>query len=159
MSFREKTVTILATGFFIGNMPVAPGTFGTVLGLPLCFLLSGLDLPFAVLLSIIFVLFAIWIAHDAEIILKKKDPGCIVIDEIAGIMVTFLGLPFNITTAVAGFLIFRLFDILKPFPIRHLERKLSGGAGVVLDDVVAGIYSNLSLRVVVLLLPIAMNPN
>jgi len=159
MSFREKTVTILATGFFIGNMPVAPGTFGTVLGLPLCFLLSGLDLPFAVLLSIIFVLFAIWIAHDAEIILKKKDPGCIVIDEIAGIMVTFLGLPFNITTAVAGFLIFRLFDILKPFPIRHLERKLSGGAGVVLDDVAAGIYSNLSLRVVVLLLPIAMNPN
>jgi phosphatidylglycerophosphatase A len=156
MSFREKTVTILATGFFIGNMPVAPGTFGTVLGLPLCFLLSGLDLSFAILLSIIFVLFAIWIAHEAEIILKKKDPGCIVIDEIAGIMVTFLGLPFNITTAVAGFLIFRLFDILKPFPIRYLERNLSGGAGVVLDDVAAGIYSNLSLRVVVLLLPIAM---
>jgi len=158
MSFREKTVKILATGFFVGNIPFAPGTFGTVLGLPLCFLLSGLDLSLAVLLSIIFVLFAIWIAHDAEIILKKKDPGCIVIDEIAGIMVTFLGLPFNITTAVAGFLIFRLFDILKPFPIRHLERKLSGGAGVVLDDVAAGIYSNLSLRVVVLLLPIAMNP-
>ena len=156
MSFRKKTVTILATGFFIGNMPVAPGTFGTVLGLPLCFLLSGLDLPFAILLSIIFVFFAIWIAHDAELILKKKDPGCIVIDEIAGIMVTFIGLPFNITTAVAGFLIFRLFDILKPFPIRHLERKLSGGAGVVLDDVAAGIYSNLSLRVVVFLLPIAM---
>ena len=93
MSFREKTVKILATGFFVGNIPFAPGTFGTVLGLPLCFLLSGLDLSLAVLLSIIFVLFAIWIAHDAEIILKKKDPGCIVIDEIAGIMVTFLGLP------------------------------------------------------------------
>jgi phosphatidylglycerophosphatase A len=88
--------------------------------------------------------------------LKKKDPGCIVIDEIAGIMVTFIGLPFNITTAVPGFLIFRLFDILKPFPIRYIERKLSGGAGVVLDDVAAGIYSNLSLRVVILLLPIAM---
>lgn len=150
MNFREKTVTIFATGFFIGNMPVAPGTFGTVLGLPLCFLMSGLDLSFAVLLSITFVLFAIWIAHDAEIILKKKDPGCIVIDEIAGIVVTFLGLPFNIKTVLAGFLIFRLFDIFKPFPIRYLERKLSGGAGVVLDDVAAGIYSNLSLRVVLI---------
>jgi phosphatidylglycerophosphatase A len=136
-------------------MPVAPGTFGTVLGFPLCFLLSGLDLLFAILLSLIFIIFAIWIAHDAERILKKKDPGCIVIDEIAGIVVTFLGLNFNMITAVAGFLIFRVFDILKPFPIRYLEKRLSGGAGIVMDDVAAGIYSNIALRAVVLLLSIS----
>ena len=87
------------------------------------------------------------IAHDAEKILKKNDPGRIVIDEIAGLMVTLFGLPFNAVYALAGFVIFRFFDILKPFPIRLIEKKLSGGTAIVMDDVVAGIFSNLVLRV------------
>ena len=82
----------------------------------------------------------------AEKILKQNDPGCIVIDEIAGIMVTFLSLPFNTITVIAGFLIFRFFDILKPFPIRPIERKLAGGTGIVMDDLLAGVYSNIALR-------------
>ena len=82
----------------------------------------------------------------AEKILKQNDPGCIVIDEIAGIMVTFLSLPFNTITVIAGFLIFRFFDILKPFPIRSMERKLAGGTGIVMDDLLAGAYSNITLR-------------
>ena len=136
-----------ATGFFIGNIPFAPGTFGTMLGLPLCFLLSMLDFSFAVFLTVIFIFISVFIAHDAEKILKKDDPGCIVIDEIAGMMITLLGLPFNVFYALAGFAIFRLFDILKPFPIRFIEKKLSGGTAIVMDDVVAGIFSNLILRV------------
>ncbi len=136
-----------ATGCFIGNTPFAPGTFGTILGLPLCFLLAETELPVAVFLIVIFIIFAVLIAHNAEKILKKKDPGCIIIDEIAGIVVTFIGLKFNIISAVAGFIIFRFFDILKPFPIRFLEEKVPGGAGVVIDDIMAGIYSNLVLRV------------
>ena len=149
MNFKERTVVFLATGCFIGNIPFAPGTFGTIVGLPLCFLLSKIELPAAVLCTVIFIFFAIWIAHHCEKILQKKDAGCIVIDEIAGIVVTFLGLPFNAISAGAGFLIFRFFDILKPFPIRSLERKLSGGTGIVLDDVAAGVFSNLVLRVVI----------
>ena len=147
MNFKQKSVMFLATGCFIGNISFAPGTFGSILGLPLCFLLSKIDLSVAVPLTIIFVFFAIWIAQGAGKILKAEDPGCIVIDEIAGLMITFIGLPFNIISAVAGFLIFRVLDILKPYPIRFFERKLSGGIGIVMDDVAAGICSNIILRV------------
>jgi len=137
----------LATGCYIGSISFAPGTFGSVLGLPLCFFLSKIDFSIAVLLTLIFILCAIWIASEAEKILKTEDPGCIVIDEIAGIILTLSGLPFNITSVTAGFLIFRALDIWKPYPIRFLENKFSGGIGIVLDDVVAGILSNLILRV------------
>jgi len=138
----------LATGCFIGNISFAPGTFGSILGIPLCFLLSKINLLVAVLLTVMFVLFAILIAQEAENILKTKDPGCIVIDEIAGLMVTLIGLPFNIISVGSGFLIFRFLDVWKPYPIRFVENKLSGGAGIVMDDVAAGICGNLLLRVV-----------
>jgi phosphatidylglycerophosphatase A len=147
MSIKQKSVMFLATGCYIGNISFAPGTFGSVLGLPLCFFLSKIDFSIAVLLTLIFILCAIWIASEAEKILKTEDPGCIVIDEIAGIILTLSGLPFNITSVTAGFLIFRALDIWKPYPIRFLENKFSGGIGIVLDDVVAGILSNLILRV------------
>jgi phosphatidylglycerophosphatase A len=86
-------------------------------------------------------------AHEAEIILKAEDPGCIVIDEVAGMLVTLIGLPFNMISVFGGFLIFRILDIWKPYPIRFLERKLSGGVGIVMDDVVAGVLGNIILRV------------
>lgn len=151
MNFREKSVMFLATGCFVGKIPFAPGTVGTILGLPLCFVLSRIDFFVAILCTVAFIFFAIWIAHNAEKILDIKDPGCIVIDEIAGLVVALSGLPFNMISAVAGFLIFRCFDIIKPFPIRFLEKNLSGGFGVVLDDVAAGICSNVVLRVIFLI--------
>jgi phosphatidylglycerophosphatase A len=151
MKFRERAVLFVATGFFIGTVPFAPGTFGSLIGLPVCFLLSRLNLLQSVISILVFILFAIGIASAAEKILKQKDPGQIVIDEIAGLMVTFAGLPFNLKTALAGFIIFRVFDILKPFPIRILERRVGGGTGVVLDDVLAGVYGNLILRLVIYL--------
>jgi phosphatidylglycerophosphatase A len=146
MKFRDRAVIFLATGLLIGNVPFAPGTFGSIIGLPLAFLLSRLNLLLSVSFILLFVFFAIAVASAAEKILSQKDPAKIVIDEIAGLMVTFAGLPFNLKTAIAGFIIFRAFDILKPFPIRTLERKVPGGGGVVLDDVLAGIYANLILR-------------
>jgi phosphatidylglycerophosphatase A len=151
MKFRERALLFVATGFFIGTVPFAPGTFGSLIGLPVCFLLSRLNLLQSVISILVFILFAIGIASAAEKILKQKDPGQIVIDEIAGLMVTFAGLPFNLKTALAGFIIFRVFDILKPFPIRILERRVGGGTGVVLDDVLAGVYGNLILRLVIYL--------
>ena len=146
MKIRDRAVIFLATGLLIGNIPFAPGTFGSIIGLPLAFLLSRLNLLLSASFILLFVFFAIAVASAAEKILSQKDPAKIVIDEIAGLMVTFAGLPFNLGTAIAGFIIFRAFDILKPFPIRALERKVPGGSGVVLDDVLAGIYANLILR-------------
>jgi phosphatidylglycerophosphatase A len=146
MKFRERAVLFLATGFFIGTVPFAPGTFGSVIGLPICFLISRLDILPSIICTVLFILFAIWVAAAAEKVLKKKDAGEIVIDEIAGLIVTFIGLPFTLKIVIAGFIIFRTFDILKPFPIRFLEKKVAGGSGVVLDDVLAGLYGNLILR-------------
>lgn len=149
MKIRDDAIVFLATGFYIGNIPFAPGTFGTILGLPLCFLLGLLKLPLALVCTMLFILIAIWISHIAEKRLKKKDPGCIVIDEIAGMAVTLIGLPFNLTTGLSGFIIFRILDISKPFPIQALEKHLPGGLGVVADDVIAGIMANLILRVII----------
>jgi phosphatidylglycerophosphatase A len=146
MKFCERAVIVLATGFFVGTVPFAPGTFGSIIGLPIVFFLSRLNLLLSVSYILLFIVFAIGIASAAEKILNQKDPAKIVIDEIAGLMVAFTGLPFDLKTAIAGFIVFRAFDILKPFPIRILENKLSGGSGVVLDDVLAGIYANLILR-------------
>ncbi len=151
MKFRQRAVLFLATGFFVGTVPFAPGTFGSIVGLPVCFLISRLNIYQSVIYTLLFIFFAIWVAAAAAKILKKEDPAEIVIDEIAGLIVTFVGLPFTLKTAIAGFIIFRAFDILKPFPIRTLEKKVAGGAGVVLDDVMAGIYGNLILRLVMYL--------
>jgi phosphatidylglycerophosphatase A len=149
MKFRDRTVLFLATGFFVGTVPFAPGTFGSIIGLPVCFLISGLNIFLSVTCTLLFIFFAIWVAAAAGKILKKEDPGEIVIDEIAGLIVTFVGLPFTLQTAIAGFILFRIFDILKPFPIRTIEKKVAGGSGVVLDDVMAGIYGNLILRLAI----------
>lgn len=148
MKFRDAAVLFLATGFYIGYIPLAPGTFGTLLGLALGFVLTGLKLPLAIGCTAIFIAMAVWIANDAEKLLKQKDPGCIVIDEIAGMAVTLIGLPFNLTAALIGFIIFRILDISKPFPIRTLDKHVSGGVGIVIDDVVAGIFANLLLRLI-----------
>ena len=142
----------LATGFYIGNIPFAPGTFGSLIGLPLCFALAGMSLAPAVLGTLLFIFFAVYIADAAEKLLKRSDPGCIVIDEMAGMMVTLIGLPFNPITVVIGFIIFRILDILKPFPIRNLDRRIPGGLGVVADDVAAGIIANLVLRIIMQIL-------
>ena len=149
MRLRDRAILFISSGGFVGKIPFAPGTFGSVLGLPVCYCLAFVKVQIAILVTVLFIAFSIWIADRAEKLLRSKDPGYIVIDEIAGLLVTFLGIPFNLLNGVAGFLIFRIMDILKPFPARMLEKQIPGGAGVVLDDVVAGIYSNLLLRVLV----------
>ena len=146
MKNLKQSILFLATGFYVGYIPFAPGTFGTLVGLPFCLLFSLTGTKAALFLTLIFIFLAIGIAHQAEKYLQKKDPGPIVIDEMAGILVTFLAIPFNAETAVLGFYIFRILDITKPAPIRYLEKRLPGGAGIVLDDVVAGIIANLILR-------------
>ena len=148
MNFKEKVVLFIATGCFIGKIPFAPGTFGSLAGILLCFILSKTSELAAIFCLVVFIIFSICIANDAEKILNKKDPGNIVIDEIAGMAVTLLGLPFNVFYVATGFIVFRILDISKPFPISYIEKRIPGGAGIVLDDVAAGIIANVILRMI-----------
>ncbi|MDY6950783.1 MAG: phosphatidylglycerophosphatase A [Thermodesulfobacteriota bacterium] len=145
---RERSVVFLATGAYVGRIPVASGTFGTLVALPLCFLLSLLSPVQGVLFIVLFVGCAVWIAGEAEKIFEQKDSRLIVIDEVAGFLVTLFLIPWSTETVIGGFLLFRVMDIAKPFPIRKLETGLPGGWGVVGDDVLAGVYANVLLRVV-----------
>ncbi|MGD8292220.1 MAG: phosphatidylglycerophosphatase A [Desulfobacterales bacterium] len=146
MKLREDAVVFLATGFYIGKIPFAPGSFGSLIGLPLAWVLAGIPLGLAILCMLLFTIFSVCVADAAEKILKQNDPGCIVIDEIVGMMVSLTGLPHTPITIALGFIVFRILDIIKPFPIRHLDKRIPGGLGVVADDVAAGIITNLLLR-------------
>lgn len=150
MKRSEKLIMFAATGFGAGAIPFAPGTFGSVVGVGCAFLVSGLGPAWAIGVLVVVTGVAVWISDRAEKILGKTDPGCIVIDEIAGMMVAMLGLPFTFWHAVAGFAAFRVFDIIKPFPIRKVETLFPGGAGIVADDLLAGVAANLAVRVLFL---------
>lgn len=147
MILKPHAVMFLATGGYVGRIPVASGTFGSLLGFPLVFLFAMTDWPVAALLNGVLIVTAAWVAAEAEKLLQTKDPGCIVIDEIAGMCVTMLAIPLTITTGLAGFFLFRVFDVIKPPPARQMEKMLKGGWGVVMDDVIAGIMANITLRV------------
>ena len=148
MKFRDRAAIFLATGMYIGFVPVMPGTFGSLLGIPLIFLQAIWPLGWSLFFMLLFIGVAVAAAHRAEKIRGTSDPGCIVIDEIAGMAVTLVGLPITPVMVVAGFILFRALDILKPPPIRTIDKNVSGGLGVVMDDVVAGIAGNILLRLV-----------
>ena len=142
-----RFVILLATGFGAGFSPVVPGTVGTLFAVPIYFFISSMPSPlYELTLAALFFLSS-WIAGQAERHWAKKDDRRIVIDEIMGFLVTMLWVPKSPFFVVAGFVLFRFFDILKPFPIRRLE-KVRSGYGVVLDDVLAGIYSNVILHMI-----------
>jgi phosphatidylglycerophosphatase A len=108
---------------------------------------------YAVLLALAVIAAAVWSAGRAELVMGQKDPGAIVIDEIAGMAVVFVGLPLSWPLAVSGFVLFRIFDIIKPFPVGWLERRFDGGLGVVIDDVAAGLISRVILAAALAVLP------
>jgi len=140
-------ILVLATGFGVGYSPIAPGTLGTLVAIPIYYFLSEIPSPLFEITLVGFFFLSVWISENAERFFGKKDDQRIVIDEIVGFLVTMLWVPKTILFIIIGFLLFRFFDILKPFPIRHLEKKLKGGYGIVLDDVLAGIYANIVLHV------------
>ncbi|MFP3869494.1 MAG: phosphatidylglycerophosphatase A [Syntrophobacteria bacterium] len=149
---KDDLVVFLATGFFSGFLPRIPGTWGTFAAIPVVMLAHQADRQVQLLSAVLFVGAAVWISGKAEILLGGRDPGPIVIDEMCGFVITLLWLPLTLWTISLGFVLFRCFDILKPPPIGSLERRLRGGWGVVMDDVAAGIYANVSLRVLLLFL-------
>ena len=138
----------LATGFGVGYSPIAPGTAGTLIAIPVYFFLSAIPSPIYEITLIGFFFLSAWISENVEVLFKRKDDGRIVIDEMMGFFITMLWVPKTARFIVIGFFLFRFFDILKPFPIRRLEKKIKGGFGVVLDDVLAGIYANIILQII-----------
>ena len=138
-------VLLSATGLGAGFSPIVPGTMGTLFAIPLYYFVSSISSPLYELTLVAFFFFSSWISNQAERYWGKKDDRRIVIDEIMGFLVTMLWIPRSPLFIVAGFLLFRFFDILKPFPIRRLER-VGSGFGVVLDDVLAGVYANIILH-------------
>ena len=143
---------LLATGFGSGYAPVAPGTAGSAVGLLLFWPLASLPAPWQIVACT--VLFGVGAYASTRLAreLGRKDPGLVVVDEIVGMWVTLVGLPFGPATALVGFVLFRAMDVVKPWPARDLE-KLPDGWGIMADDVAAGVYAHLALRVVLLVWP------
>ncbi len=145
---------ILATGFGTGYGPIAPGTWGSLPGLAFAFGLDRGAGGWAVLGGALFFAVAgVWAAGRAEVLLGKKDPGRVVVDEIAGQMVALLFLPMTVPILVIAFFVFRVLDVFKPWPARRLE-DLPGGSGIMADDLMVGLYANLILHGLVLWRPV-----
>lgn len=143
---KNRLITLFASGFGAGYAPVASGTFGTMVAIPLFIVLSHWGTA-GVLAGLFFIaVLGIPTAGYMEKSLGVSDPGKVVIDEIAGFLLAMTGSPVDAGHIVAGFLLFRFFDIVKPPPVRQAERHLPGGAGVVADDLLAGCYAWICLR-------------
>ena len=143
----------IATCGYLGYVPVAPGTFGSAAGLVVFAALRWSGSP-ALELAVIILLFAVgvWSANAAERHFGGVDPAPVILDEVVGMLITLAFLPVNITGAIVGFLLFRLFDVVKPWPANRLEA-LHGGLGVMADDAMAGVYGNVAMRLLVVALP------
>ncbi|MHC5225640.1 phosphatidylglycerophosphatase A family protein [Ignatzschineria sp. LJL83] len=139
----------LASGFGSGLSPVAPGTMGTLMALPFWFLFANyLPLWAYILIIIVSTILGIVICQKASDELGVHDHGGIVWDEFVGLWITLLFAPVSWTSAILGFLIFRFFDVLKPWPIKVADQKVSGGFGIMIDDIIAGIFSLIVLQAI-----------
>jgi phosphatidylglycerophosphatase A len=140
-------IMLIATGCYSGYLPKAPGTWGSLVGLLLFLLLQPLDLlPYLAVVLVLFIAGTL-AAGEAEKILDNRDPGVVVIDEIVGMLITMSGVPLTPLTLLLGFVLFRFFDIAKPFPVNFFDSRFHGGLGIMLDDVVAGLYSLVFLHI------------
>ncbi len=139
----------IATGCFVGFSPLGPGTFGTLIAIPLVWLGAQAGLFFQIALASAFFILGLWASERALKVLGKEDAPQIVADEVAGFLVAMVGIPFTWYWLGCGFLLFRFFDIYKPFPISYLDEKVRGGWGVMLDDLAAGFFANLVMHLMV----------
>lgn len=149
----QRIGIFVATCGYLGYVPVAPGTFGSAAGLAVFFAIRSTG-SVTVELAAIVVLFAIgvWSGTIAEHHFGGIDPGPVVLDEVVGMLITLALLPVNLTGAIVGFFIFRVLDVVKPWPSAQFE-KLPGGLGVMADDGMAAIYGNLAMRGLIFLMP------
>ncbi len=151
-----RLAVFLATAGYSGYFPIAPGTVGSAVGLLVYGVLSRAHSPVVPAVEVLVILFlfavGVWASTTAERFFGGIDPGPIVLDEVVGMLITLAFIPVGLSGALIGFVLFRIFDVIKPFPARRFEA-LHGGLGVMADDAMAAIYANLSLRLVMALLP------
>jgi phosphatidylglycerophosphatase A len=145
---------VIATAFGSGYSPIAPGTAGSAVGVLLFWPLAGAAWPWQ--LAAVAVVFLVGVVAAGRVArsVGLEDPGIVVVDEVAGQWLTLVGLPFTPAVALAGFFLFRVMDVVKPWPARDLER-LHGGWGIMADDVAAGVMAHLALRAGLALWPAA----
>jgi phosphatidylglycerophosphatase A len=143
----NQLIMALATGLYAGKMKKAPGTWGSLAAFVPWFFIKDLPLgSYLIMLVCVFIL-GFFVSGSAEKILDTPDAGCIVIDEILGMFITLLAAPTHPASWLLGFALFRLFDIFKPFPVSWFDQRIHGGIGIMMDDVVAGIYALICLQV------------
>jgi phosphatidylglycerophosphatase A len=148
-----RLAVFVATVAYCGYFPIAPGTVGSAAGLIVYLLVWWAQSP-VVEVGLIVALFAagVWAGTTAERYFGGIDPGPIVIDEVVGMLMTLAFIPVGWSGAIAGFVLFRIYDVVKPYPAGRFER-LHGGLGVMADDAMAAVYANISLRIVMWLVP------
>ncbi|UCX05515.1 MULTISPECIES: phosphatidylglycerophosphatase A family protein [Shewanella] len=142
----SNPIHFLALGFGSGLAAKAPGTFGTIAAIPLYLLMSHLSLPVYLALTLLIVLVGFYICDKAASDMQVHDHGAIVWDEVAGLLITLIAAPAGWIWLLVGFGFFRFFDILKPWPIRWLDAKVHGGFGIMIDDVLAGVFAFMCLQ-------------
>lgn len=149
---KQKIIHFFATGFGAGLIPFAPGTMGTLVAIPMYLLIKDLSLiPYIIFLIVTFLL-GIWLCSEASKPLATHDHPSIVWDEMVGFWLTMLAVPCSFLNILIGFLAFRFFDIRKPWPIGWVDKKIPGGFGIMLDDMLAAVYANLTLRLIIYLI-------
>ena len=139
-------VHFLAFGFGSGLAPIAPGTFGTLAAIPLFLLMQNLSLPIYLLITAIVSIVGIWICGKSSDMLGVHDHSGIVWDEFAGYFVTMIAAPTGWLWIIVGFALFRLFDIWKPWPISVLDKQVHGGLGIMVDDILAGVFALIGVQ-------------
>ncbi|MFA6357637.1 MAG: phosphatidylglycerophosphatase A [Candidatus Omnitrophota bacterium] len=140
-------VKAVSTVFFIGYLPLIPGTFGSLVGVGLFYLIKAPAQPVYFLVIFCVMCLGLLTAGRTEKLLNKKDPGCIVIDEVMGMLVALSFIPVDLKLVILGFIIFRILDTLKVFPAERLQQ-MHGSVGVMGDDLVAGIFTNITLQLI-----------
>jgi phosphatidylglycerophosphatase A len=145
---------VFATAFGVGYIPIAPGTFGSAVGLLLWAILPATATIQAISIAILFVIGS-WSGNVAERHFGRTDPGQVVIDEVMGMLITLFMNPVGWAGAVGAFFLFRIADVIKPYPANRLER-LHGGIGVMADDAMAGVYANVALRAMLIAVNLVM---
>jgi len=136
----------LSLGFGSGLAPLAPGTFGTLAAVPVYWMMSTLALEIYLIITLLAFLLGIYLCGFTSRRLGVHDHSGIVWDEVVGYLITMIAVPVSWTWMLAGFILFRFFDVLKPWPIRWADKRLHGGFGIMFDDVLAGIFSLLALH-------------
>jgi phosphatidylglycerophosphatase A len=142
-------IHLLAFGFGSGLSPRAPGTIGTIAAIPLYFFLSQLTLNYYLLACLFVSTIGIYICGKSAELLKTHDHPGIVWDEFAGFFITMIAVPFSWQNILLGFFLFRLFDIFKPWPISWVDKHVDGGLGIMIDDIIAGIFSLVCIHLVI----------